>query len=204
MKTSWIVRAWVWLRRIGYCRGFGIQSPWAYSLVRYVINEHSPYYAYADLYARFPEADIVRRKLGQFYLRLANYVQPAMVMSLYFTDYESEHSKAYFQAGCATLRFVGVQPSEGVEEVSKSLRKKDRCNIIVHVNSLNVDAGQIKKLVGSLHDGDFMVLDNMNAARHLWDDTATSLENIVTFDMYYCGLIYIDSKRYKQNYIINF
>ena len=146
----------------------------------------------------------MRRKLGQFYLRLANYVQPAMVMSLYFTDYESEHSKAYFQAGCATLRFVGVQPSEGVEEVSKSLRKKDRRNIIVHVNSLNVDVGQIKKLVGSLHDGDFMVLDNMNAARHLWDETATSLENIVTFDMYYCGLIYIDSKRYKQNYIINF
>ena len=86
MKTSWIVRAWVWLRRIGYCRGFGIQSPWAYSLVRYVINEHFPYYAYAGLYARFPEADIVRRKLGQFYLRLANYVQPAMVMSLYFTQ----------------------------------------------------------------------------------------------------------------------
>ena len=175
-----------------------------YSHLRYVINEHFPYYAYAGLYARFPEADIVRRKLGQFYLRLANYVQPAMVMSLYFTDYESEHSKAYFQAGCATLRFVGVQPSEGVEEVSKSLRKKDRCNIIVHVNSLNVDAGQIKELVGCLHDGDFMVLDNMNAARHLWDETATSLENIVTFDMYYCGLIYIDSKRYKQNYIINF
>lgn len=204
MKTSWIVRAWVWLRRIGYCRGFGIQSPWAYSLVRYVINEHSPYYAYAGLYARFPEADIVRRKLGQFYLRLANYVQPAMVMSLYFTDYESEHSKAYFRAGCATLRFVGVQPSEEVEEVCRSLRKKDRRNIIVHVNSLNVDAGQIKELVGCLHDGDFMVLDNMNAARHLWDETATSLENIVTFDMYYCGLIYIDSKRYKQNYIINF
>lgn len=204
MKTSWIVRAWVWLRRIGYCRGFGIQSPWAYSLVRYVINEHFPYYAYAVLYARFPEADIVRRKLGQFYLRLTNYVQPSMVVSLYFTDYESEHSKAYFQAGCATLRFVGVQPSEGVEEVSKSLRKKDRRNIIVHINSLNVDAGQIKELVGSLHDGDFMVLDNMNAARHLWDETATSLENIVTFDMFYCGLIYIDSKRYKQNYIINF
>ena len=69
---------------------------------------------------------------------------------------------------------------------------------------MNVDAGQIKELVGCLRDGDFMVLDNMNAARHLWDETATSLENIVTFDLYYCGLIYIDSKRYKQNYIINF
>ena len=82
MKTNRIVRAWIWLRRIGHCRGFGIQSPWAYSLVRYVINEHFPYYAYADLDAGFPGADAVRRKTGRFFLRLANYVQPATVVSI--------------------------------------------------------------------------------------------------------------------------
>ena len=33
-----------WLRRIKYCRGFGVQSPSAYRFIRYVINEHYPYY----------------------------------------------------------------------------------------------------------------------------------------------------------------
>ena len=30
--------AFVWLMRIGHCRGFGVQSPTDYWLVRYVIN----------------------------------------------------------------------------------------------------------------------------------------------------------------------
>ena len=41
--------AFVWLKRIGHCRGFGVQSPTDYWLVRYVINEHWPYYQYASL-----------------------------------------------------------------------------------------------------------------------------------------------------------
>ena len=35
-----------WLLRCRYSRGFGIQSPSAYSFERYVVNEHDPYYAY--------------------------------------------------------------------------------------------------------------------------------------------------------------
>ena len=36
----------VWLRRIHRSGGFGIQSPKDYAFVRYVVNEHWPYYAY--------------------------------------------------------------------------------------------------------------------------------------------------------------
>ena len=39
---------WRWLCRCKYCRGFGVQSPSAYSFIRYVINEHYPYYAYSE------------------------------------------------------------------------------------------------------------------------------------------------------------
>ena len=40
---------WRWLRRCGCNRGFGVQSPSAYAFIRYVINEHYPYYAYQEL-----------------------------------------------------------------------------------------------------------------------------------------------------------
>ena len=52
----------VWLCRIRRCRGFGIQSPWAYRIVRYVINEHYPYYAYGPLSEEYPAGSAAARK----------------------------------------------------------------------------------------------------------------------------------------------
>ena len=86
--------AFVWLMRIGHCRGFGVQSPTDYWLVRYVINEHWPYYQYATL----GEGDEwLTRKLGLLYFRLANWLQPHMI--------ESDGYQSYLQAGCKKAAF---------------------------------------------------------------------------------------------------
>ena len=79
----------VWLRRIGHCRGFGIQSPSDYWLVRYVINEHWPYYQYETL---GHDDDWLTRKLGRLCFRIANWRQPAVIESSAYRD--------YLQAGC--------------------------------------------------------------------------------------------------------
>lgn len=71
----YLERLWIWITRLTCCRGFGIQSPSAYSFVRYVVNEHYPYYAYADLADSFPQLGKRERKLGEFYCRLANFAQ---------------------------------------------------------------------------------------------------------------------------------
>ena len=79
----------VWLSRIRHCRGFGIQSPSDYWLVRYVINEHWPYYQYATI----GKGDgWLTRKLGLLYFRLANWRQPSVI--------ESNGYRAYLEAGC--------------------------------------------------------------------------------------------------------
>ena len=69
-------RCLVWLSRIHRCRGFGIQSPTDYSFVRYVINEHWPYYAYQQ----FNSDDWLVEKLGHLYFRLANWRQPTQML----------------------------------------------------------------------------------------------------------------------------
>ena len=87
-------RCLVWLSRIHRCRGFGIQSPTDYSFVRYVVNEHWPYYAYEQ----FRDDDWLTRKLGYLYFRLANYVQPQIMLA--------DRYQRYWHAGCKKTDFA--------------------------------------------------------------------------------------------------
>ena len=84
----------VWLSRIHKCQGFGIQSPTDFDFVRTVVNEHDAYYAYDELQAD----NWLQRKLGELYLRVANWRQPATILT---DDYQP-----WFQAGCHSARIV--------------------------------------------------------------------------------------------------
>lgn len=94
-----IQQALVWLSRISHCRGFGIQSPTDYAFVRYVINEHWPYYQYAELGA---DDEWMERKLGRLYLRLANWRQPRVIVS--------QTARDYLQAGCQKAVIADTAP----------------------------------------------------------------------------------------------
>ena len=98
-------RMLVWLSRMRHSRGFGVQSPWAYRMVRYVINEHYPYYAYDDLALSYPGLGVVERKMCELCLRLANSVQPSLVVN--FDDAGGAYG-AYFGAGCRKARVESV------------------------------------------------------------------------------------------------
>ena len=116
----YLERLWIWITRLACCRGFGIQSPSAYSFVRYVVNEHYPYYAYADLAASFPQLGRRERKFNQ--------------------------------------------------------------------KSILVVEG-----IGCSHH-----------ARQLWQKLRHDSRTGVTFDLHYCGLVFFDTARPKQHYVINF
>ena len=92
-----IKRFIVWLRRVRYSRGFGVQSPWAYRFIRYVVNEHYPYYKYEHLAEQVYGIDKTTRKLCKFYFRLANYQQGHTFVDCYPT---SSCYKIYVDAGC--------------------------------------------------------------------------------------------------------
>ena len=92
--TERLGAAVVWLRRMRHCRGFGIQSPTDYWFVRYVINEHWPYYLYETL---GQGDDWLKKKLGRLYFRIANWRQPTII--------ESDDYQEYMQAGCRKASF---------------------------------------------------------------------------------------------------
>ena len=164
----------VWLRRIGHCRGFGIQSPSDYWLVRYVINEHWPYYQYEALGRN---DDWLTRKLGRLCFRIANWRQPAVIESSAFRD--------YLQAGCRKAVW-----GESSELMVLSLEGDWRSRLSCIYNKVSADS--------------VLVVTGLSKARDVWREIVNDERAVLTFDLYYCGIVLFDKKRDKKNYIINF
>lgn len=178
MSTSDIVNQLkavvLWLRRVGHCRGFGIQSPSDYWLVRYVINEHWPYYQYETL---GQNDDWLTRKLGRLFFRIANWRQPAVI--------ESNAYREYLQAGCRKAVL-----GESSELVVLSLEGDWRSRLSYIYNKVSADS--------------VLIVTGLSKARDIWREIVNDEHAVLTFDLYYCGIVLFDKKRNKQNYIVNF
>lgn len=171
---SQIARLWIWLRRIKCSRGFGIQSPSDYAFVRYVINEHWPYYAY-DLFAG---DDWLTQKLGKLYFRLANWRQPRTMTP--------DRYQKYWQAGCRKTVF---QPTTEQVELA-------RVDVTQHHD--------IAQILQRCNQQSVVVVEGIWRDMPTWQSVVHDQRVGTTFDLYYCGIIFFDKQRYKHDYIINF
>lgn len=167
-------RCLVWLSRIHRCRGFGIQSPTDYSFVRYVVNEHWPYYAYEQ----FSNDDWLTKKLGCLYLRLSNFVQPSLMLS--------DSYQHYWSAGCHKTVF------------SPNINKVELARIDID------DEDDFEKLLIKCDENSILVVEGIWRNWALWHQLEADERTSITYDLYYCGILFFDKSRFKHNYIINF
>lgn len=200
----------VWLSRINHCRGFGVQSPSAYAFIRYVISEHYAYYAYIDMLKAWPCLKGLRLKLCRLYFRLANYAQ-AEQWGWCGTLPEAE--RQHIMCGChhtlihtsSTGQPVVPQPTNvktAVGVAALSATEHERQAFVEQFVStwdknLSPDNDNIRTL---------LVVEGIGydaAAKALWQKLLNDNRTGITFDLYYCGIVFFD-KRYKQNYIVNF
>ena len=170
-------QAFVWLRRIGHCQGFGIQSPSDYRFVRYVINEHWPYYAYAGL---GKHDKWLRRKKGKLFFRLANDLQPDSVVDL--LGYEE-----YLKAGCQKTELI----SHHSTLITSTL-------ILAPANA------DLQTICQACSSHTMLVVDDIGQHAKAWRKILAMDRATVTFDLYYCGIVLFDPKRTRQHYIANF
>ena len=83
-----IKRPFIWLSRFRYRCGYGVHSPFAFSLITDVIYEKMPYYAYSSL--KKEQKKMIRergwtkgsQKVNRFLFRLVNKVQPATIIEV--------------------------------------------------------------------------------------------------------------------------
>lgn len=164
----------VWLSRLTHCRGFGIQSPTDYRFVRYVINEHWPYYAYESL---GENDDWLKRKLGLLYFRLVNERQPKVIVDrVGFQD--------YLKAGCKKA------------QITNELKNVELAVVPIKTN--------FEPLFQMCNAQSVVVFQGINKLRNYWHSIEQDSRVTVSFDLYYCGIVFFDPKRTKHNYIINF
>ena len=167
-------QAFVWLRRIRYCQGFGIQSPSDYRFVRYVINEHWPYYAYESV---GEDDDWLRRKLGCLYFRLANDLQPKTIV-----DWVGFHD--YLKAGCRSACIVD-----------------DAQQVELAIVPIKTD---YHHLFQECNDQSVVVFQDIYQRPEYWHCIEHDSRVTIAFDLYYCGIVMFDPKRIKHCYTINF
>ena len=183
---EWLTASVVWLSRIGHCRGFGIQSPGDYWFVRYVINEHWPYYQYDTL---GKGDDWLTQKVGRLLFRIANWRQPSVI--------DSSAYQEYLQAGCRNALLVGGE-NEGRKE-----EEMDSDDMVV----MSLEGDYYRRLThiyNKVNSDTVLIVADIRRAKDLWREIVADERSIITFDLYYCGIVMFDKKRHKQNYIINF
>ena len=181
---------WRWFRRCGLSRGFGVQSPSAYAFIRYVINEHYPYYAYAELKQRLHSLSKLQHKFGRLLLRLSNFWQPEIFYSniaLY---------DPYIHAGCQKAK------SYSLGQVSETKEKK-----LIVVDLISYDMKQLNTSILPLcHENTLLVLLGLNKLKEkkLWYDLQNSSFTGITYNLYYAGIVFFDHTVYKQHYDVNY
>ena len=197
---------WRWLRRCGCSRGFGVQSPSAYAFIRYVINEHYPYYAYQELKERLVHLDRRQHKLGRLLLRLANFWQPEISIcnDSLFEDYQ--------HAGCRKVKRVElehpIQTDHLLLKDNLLLNEAWGKKRMMVINLEKMGMKEVRTQVLPLCDDQTMLVLLGNLYREKqgeeWHHLQESDYCGITYDLYSLGIIFFDKKKFKQHYRMNF
>lgn len=189
-RVKWI---WNWIHRMGYSRGFGVQSPSAYSFIRYVLTEHYPYYAYDELKMRFKSFDHATKKKGRLYFRLANYVQASHWFDYHLAE---QPYAAYVHEGCRKTVFQAID--------GKTIPNAFR---IARLSMTEDYQAVYEALCKVATDDSILILEGINDnkdTKAFWKRVQESQKATRTYDLFLCGIIVFDTSKHKHHYIVNF
>lgn len=191
-------RMLVWLARSRHSRGMGVQSPSAYRFIRYVINEHYPYYVYEDLGRKAFSISKRRAKLCRFYFRLSNFCQPLVIFNY---APRTQAYEVYMQRGCLKAHILTQLP--GQPDVLSNVDKLDMARISLVGDYANV----VDRAISKAHAQSVFVVEHIKRNKETWEYWQSLVQDnrvSVTYDLYYCGVLFFDKNIFKQNYIVNF
>lgn len=204
--TLCLKRPFIWLSRFRRRCGYGVHSPFAFSLITDVVYEKMPYYAYSSL--KKEQKKKVKelgwkkgtRKVNRFLFRLVNRVQPETIVevgcpsvsSLYLQA--AKPSAGYLFASDLSELFLDA----GVPVDFLYLNDYRNPSLMEEVFRICVRRTTVKS-VFVLHG-----IHYSKAMKALWKRLQADEQVGITFDLYDVGLLFFDKTKIKQHYIVNF
>ena len=182
-------------RMIGrFCRsmrikGNGVQSPFVFSFVCGVVNNSSAYYAYEDLSNELKRMSRRQKRRAKLLFRLSNFVAPAMI---FVDSLLPEVYSSFLQRG--SLK----SPLKPMEEfLAGDCKSENKAVMLVCDKSVDCDS--------VLPDGSMIVclaIRKSSASFENWKILCSKEWATLTFDMFDMGIVIVDSKRFKQHFVI--
>ena len=185
---------WIWLRRAAMTRGFGVQSPSAYSFIRYVIHEHDPYYAYQELKDKLNTLSHLEHRLGRLLFRLANFWQPTVRYS------DEWQYNPYMYAGCHGSEV------RNLKEFFQPLSKGEKNMVVVDLEKVPVSE-VLEQILPVCNEQTLLVclaLHTLPSSCPEWKQIQESALVGITYDLYFAGIVFFDKSKFKQHYRVNF
>lgn len=189
----------VWLKRFRKRCGYGVHSPFAFNFITGVVYEKGSYYAYAALDKKYFPGVFQRfsysRKRAHFLFRLANYLQPDLILSAGDT---SVADMAYMTAGCLKAEWRRLEYDSVSLTDRRVLMYLDTSNANSTCISLDLlhEMGPHSALLFRFHSNE----ERKECVERFKMDPSCG----VTFDLYDYLLVFFDKKYYKQHYVVNF
>ncbi|MCR5181077.1 MAG: hypothetical protein K6C30_07670 [Bacteroidaceae bacterium] len=190
-----IHKPWIWLARFRKRKGYGVHSPSAYSFIRGVILEDTPYYAYAGLARLHPWwvrwGHFYPMKCRRLLFRLANYASPHRALLLT----EDSVARAYVQAAVPRAELLTQQ---------SVLAGSTQADFIFVDADHEALAGRLAQTMPS-HG--MLVVEGIRRDKETlrkWREIQQSPHTGITFDLYVYGIAFFDTSHFKQHYKVNF
>lgn len=183
-----------------YSKGFGVQSPFAYSFITEVVNQTGLYYNYSELDKLYGVDGHIRSRLARLYFRLANYSQPSVVAE--YCTATSSLDKAFLLAhGGIDLRWLDSSVADTCN--MDSIDRVDLFRIVLDSCYRDTFERALQKITSN----SIIILEgihNNNDTKAFWHEVVQNKNAVITFDLYYVGIVFFNISYYKQHYVVNF
>ena len=217
----WMKRVATYPAHLRHRLGFGVQSPWAFYLVRFVLREKWPFYAFDELKnlrRQLPKnAATFTRKHYECLFRLANWLKPSQVVvvgddcpalsAIYLGTY-SKRVEVSCLCGNMTEAERELLESHGVDcqcgEVMTLLKALCpdtgfECLQIAH----NDEAWNIYDYAADhVNNNTMFVVEHLNTPKGklVWEKICMDSRARTTFNLGRTGLVFFNTKRSRMNY----
>ena len=217
----WMKRVATYPAHLRHRLGFGVQSPWAFYLVRFVLREKWPFYAFDELKPLrrlLPKNTATfSRKHDERLFRLANWLKPGQVvvvgddspaMSAIYLGAYSKRVEVSCLCSSMTAPESELLESRGVDsqcgEVMTLLKTlcPDNGFECLLIASMNKAWELFDYAADHVNDNTMFVVEYLNTqqGKMVWKKICMDSRARITFNLGRTGLVFFDAKRSRMSY----